>query len=149
MGGAPTYKFTGFSQKLHEIKKILVPGRGRAGGTPLDPPLTSSSSERLVVDPGFSRWRTPTYYFANLFFDKNAFQYDAVAISGGGVSARWRCLSVGCQPGGICVRGVCPGRMGGVGVSAQRGCLLRGCLPRRVSAWGSLHLPLGQNDRCL
>ena len=41
-GGAPTYKFARFSQKLHEIKKILVRGGGggvRAGGTPLDPPL--------------------------------------------------------------------------------------------------------------
>ena len=36
--GVPTYEFAGFSQKLHEIKKILV-GGGRAGGAPLDPPL--------------------------------------------------------------------------------------------------------------
>ena len=33
--GAPTYKFDGFSQKLHEIKKILVCRGGRAGGAPL------------------------------------------------------------------------------------------------------------------
>ena len=80
---------------------------------------TSSSSERLVVDPGFSRWRTPTYYFANLFFDKDAFQYDAVAISGGG-----------CLPGGGCLSR---------GVSAwehlHKRCLPREdgrCLPRGV-----------------
>ena len=34
-GGAPTYKFARFSQKLHEIKKSLV----RKGAPPLDPPL--------------------------------------------------------------------------------------------------------------
>ena len=33
--GAPTYKFAGFSPKLHEIKKILV----RAGGGALNPPM--------------------------------------------------------------------------------------------------------------
>ena len=33
--GAPTYKFAGFSQKLHEIKKILV----RRGAPTLDPPM--------------------------------------------------------------------------------------------------------------
>ena len=32
--GASTYKFAGFSQKLHEIKKILVRRRG-AGSAPL------------------------------------------------------------------------------------------------------------------
>ena len=39
--GAPTYKFARFSQKLHEIKKILVHSGVRAGGAPplLDPPL--------------------------------------------------------------------------------------------------------------
>ena len=36
--GAPTYDFVKFPQKLHEIKKIWAVG-GRAGGTPLDPPL--------------------------------------------------------------------------------------------------------------
>ena len=36
LGGAPTYKLAGFSQKLHEIKTILV----HRGGAPLDPPLT-------------------------------------------------------------------------------------------------------------
>ena len=36
--GAPTYKLAGFSQKLHEIKKILVHG-GAPGAPPLDPPL--------------------------------------------------------------------------------------------------------------
>ena len=37
---APTFKFARFSQKLHEIKKILVRGGGRAmGAPPLDPPL--------------------------------------------------------------------------------------------------------------
>ena len=38
-GGALTYKFAGFSEKLHEIKKILVRGGGDA---PLDPPLRSN-----------------------------------------------------------------------------------------------------------
>ena len=35
-GGRQTYKFARFSQKLHEIKKILV---RRGGAPPLDPPL--------------------------------------------------------------------------------------------------------------
>ena len=33
--GAPTYDFVKFSEKLHEIEKILV----RRGAPPLDPPL--------------------------------------------------------------------------------------------------------------
>ena len=38
--GAPTYKFARFSQKLHEIKKILVRREGGAPrAPPLDPPL--------------------------------------------------------------------------------------------------------------
>ena len=44
-GGAPTYNFANFSEKLHEIEKIL--GRGGGGvarrGPPLDPPLVSSN----------------------------------------------------------------------------------------------------------
>ena len=34
----PTHKFPRFSEKLHEIKKILV-RRGAPRGRPLDPPL--------------------------------------------------------------------------------------------------------------
>ena len=33
-GGAPTYKLARFSQKLHEIKKILVHGGGHVPGAP-------------------------------------------------------------------------------------------------------------------
>ena len=39
LGGSPTYDFVKFSQKLHEIEKIL--GCGGRGGAPLDPPLVS------------------------------------------------------------------------------------------------------------
>ena len=39
----PTYKFARFSQKLHEIKKILV--RGEEGG--VDPPLYNTSGLQL------------------------------------------------------------------------------------------------------
>ena len=45
-GGAPTYKFAGFSQKLHEIKKILGPwggGGGGAGGS-----VTSGGGDPLI-----------------------------------------------------------------------------------------------------
>ena len=34
-GGVPTYKFAGFSQKLHEIKKSLVPRGGVPGASQL------------------------------------------------------------------------------------------------------------------
>ena len=37
--GAPTYDFVIFSQKLHEIEKIMGRRRGRAVAPPLDPPL--------------------------------------------------------------------------------------------------------------
>ena len=50
--GAPTYKFAGFSQKLHEIKKILIRRGGAApGAPPLDPPLRSKtlSVEQLAL----------------------------------------------------------------------------------------------------
>ena len=43
--GAPTYKFSRFSQKLHEIKKILVRGGGRGEGrAPGAPPLGSATA---------------------------------------------------------------------------------------------------------
>ena len=39
-GGAPTYNFAKFSQKLHEIERIWTPGRkGASLVPPLDPPL--------------------------------------------------------------------------------------------------------------
>ena len=38
-GGAATYKFASFSQKLHEIKKILVRG---GGGCPPPGPATAT-----------------------------------------------------------------------------------------------------------
>ena len=41
-GGAPTYDFAKFSQKLHEIETIWNPrGRGARPSPPLDPPLVS------------------------------------------------------------------------------------------------------------
>ena len=43
--GAPTYKFAGFSQKLHEIKKILV--RGEGGGEIRHCKLSLFITERL------------------------------------------------------------------------------------------------------
>ena len=38
-GGAPTYDFAKFSQKLHEIERIWAPGGARPSRPPLDPPL--------------------------------------------------------------------------------------------------------------
>ena len=38
-GGAPTYDFTKFSQKLHEIERIWAPGGHASLAPPLDPPL--------------------------------------------------------------------------------------------------------------
>ena len=39
-GGAPTYEFVEFSQKLHEIERIWTRGEGGASPAPLlDPPL--------------------------------------------------------------------------------------------------------------
>ena len=39
-GGAPTYDFAKFSQKLHEIERIWAPRGGRASlAPPLDPPM--------------------------------------------------------------------------------------------------------------
>ena len=37
--GAPTYNFTKFSQKLHEIERIWAPGGRASLAPPLDPPL--------------------------------------------------------------------------------------------------------------
>ena len=42
-GGAPTYDFAKFSQKLHEIERIWAPrGGARPLHPPLDPPLVSA-----------------------------------------------------------------------------------------------------------
>ena len=40
-GGAPTYDFAIFSQKLHEIERMWAPVCGGGGGTSLAPPLRS------------------------------------------------------------------------------------------------------------
>ena len=46
---APAYKFARFSEKLHEIKKILV---RRGGRTPsLDPPLHTSNMQYIDFNP--------------------------------------------------------------------------------------------------
>ena len=41
-GGAPTYDFALFSQKLHKIERIWAP-RGRIPCSPLDPPLIKNT----------------------------------------------------------------------------------------------------------
>ena len=43
-GGAPTYDFAKFSQKLHEIERIWAPRGGASLAPPLDPPLWCSTS---------------------------------------------------------------------------------------------------------
>ena len=42
-GGAPTYDFAEFSQKLHEIERIWIPG-----GAPLDPPLLIEANLQVL-----------------------------------------------------------------------------------------------------
>ena len=44
-GGAPTYDFAKFPQKLHEIERIWTPGGVRPLQPPLDPPLLMMMSE--------------------------------------------------------------------------------------------------------
>ena len=39
LGGAPTYEFAKFPQKLHEIERIWTPGGGTSLTPPLDQPL--------------------------------------------------------------------------------------------------------------
>ena len=41
-GGAPTYHFAKFSQKLHEIERIWARGGARPSRPPLDPPVLIS-----------------------------------------------------------------------------------------------------------
>ena len=48
LGGVPTYKFAGFSQKLHEIKKFLVHrGLVHWGHPPWIPPLIINKHSRF------------------------------------------------------------------------------------------------------
>ena len=54
-GGAPTYDFAKFSQKLHEIERISAPG-GASLAPPLDPPLKSC----LCINLYFSTLRIDT-----------------------------------------------------------------------------------------
>ena len=44
-GGAPTYDFAKFSQKLHEIERIWTPGGGRPKFYYVDSPLVMLDSE--------------------------------------------------------------------------------------------------------
>ena len=47
-GGAPTYEFVDFSQKLHEIERIWTPRGGvRPLRPPLDPPLVGGTRALL------------------------------------------------------------------------------------------------------
>ena len=51
-GGAPTYEFVEFSQKLHEIERISTPrGGARPLRPPLDPPLIVESIKLLFQEP--------------------------------------------------------------------------------------------------
>ena len=54
-GGAPTYDFAKFSQKLHEIERIWTPGGGASLTPPLDPKLVRNiwHVQNLWVDFGF------------------------------------------------------------------------------------------------
>ena len=46
LGGAPTYDFAKFSQKLHEIERILTPGGGtRPKFYYVDPPLAMATAK--------------------------------------------------------------------------------------------------------
>ena len=47
-GGAPTYDFVKFSEKLHEIEKILGRGGARAGCTPPKSATGSDLMERFI-----------------------------------------------------------------------------------------------------
>ena len=51
-GGAPTYEFAKFSQKLHEIERIWTPGGGGGASLapPLDPPLFQSLEVKFVTN---------------------------------------------------------------------------------------------------
>ena len=54
-GGAPTYDFAKFCEKLHEIEKIVGHGGRSPGVPPLNPPLTpmdTVSFQLAVADPG-------------------------------------------------------------------------------------------------
>ena len=51
-GGAPTYHFAHFSQKLHEIERIWTPGARVLRPPPLDPPLAHQNME-FWYDAGF------------------------------------------------------------------------------------------------
>ena len=56
-GGAPTYDFVKFSQKLHEIEKILGPRGARPGGAPLLDPSLQSSTRTFTGRARFVRTR--------------------------------------------------------------------------------------------
>ena len=51
-GGAPTYEFAKFSQKLHEIERIWTPGGGARvpRAPPLDPPMVNYTTLRLCLN---------------------------------------------------------------------------------------------------
>ena len=83
---------------------------------------------------------------------KNAFQYYAVAISGGGLPGG--VCPGGVYPGGVCPGGVWPGGWGvgrGRGGVSTRGCLPGGCVCWEGVCWGvsATHPHCEQNDRCL
>ena len=56
--GAPTYKFAGFSQKLHEIKKILVRRRGH-------PPLIRHCKIHMPYRENWYFYQTEDLNFGN------------------------------------------------------------------------------------
>ena len=55
-GGAPTYDFAKFSQKLHEIERIWTPGGGHPKFYYVDPPLPKAAL--VLFPPGvtFCHW---------------------------------------------------------------------------------------------
>ena len=66
-GGAPTYDFAKFSQKLHEIERIWAPRGARAS---LVPPLRSATGQVRCLASGTAPQRTaqqPKYCIGNIF----------------------------------------------------------------------------------
>ena len=61
LGGAPTYDFVKFSEKLHEIEKILGRRGARAGCAPLNLPLMMPSVKLLFLSK--HNWRQTSFFY--------------------------------------------------------------------------------------
>ena len=144
-GGAPTYDFAKFREKLHEIEKILGCRRGACRACP--PKSTTAMCGTGACVAGGHEWQEACVAGACVVGACVAGACVAGACVAGGMHGRGVHGRGACMAGGMCGRGLVwqgacmAGGVHGRGVMCGRGCAWQGGLCGRGAcmAWHSIN----------